>query len=142
MSLVISRYSSVRHIYRLRDARGPEFCAGQRHCFFDLVHRYASWRNPYIATDNALDPEKYFIVVPDMFTNGYSSSPSNAAAQHAGLQLPHVTPYDNVVAQHILLEEQFEVSRIELMAGFSMSGQQAHRWAALHSDFVKRAYAI
>ena len=25
---------------------------------------------PYIAPGNALDPEKYFIVVPDMLTNG------------------------------------------------------------------------
>ena len=89
-----------------------------------------------------MDPEKYFIVVPDMFSNGYSTSPSNAVEQHAGLQFPQATPYDNVVAQPILLEEQFEVSRIELMAGLSMSGQQAHHGAALHWDFVKRACAI
>jgi len=97
---------------------------------------------PYIAPGNALDPEKYFVVVPDMFTNGYSTSPSNAATQHAGLHFPLVTPYDNVVAQRRLLEEQFEVSEIELMAGFSMSGQQAYHWAALHSDLVRRACAI
>jgi|TARA_B100000315_G_scaffold259208_1_gene314221 homoserine O-acetyltransferase len=81
---------------------------------------------PYVAPGNALDPEKYFIVVSDMFTNGYSTSPSNAAEPHAGLQFPLVTPYDNVIAQRRLLEEQFDVSRVELPAGFSMSGQQAY----------------
>ena len=85
MNTVISRSSPVRRIYRLRDARTTEFCEGQRHCFSDLVHQYASWHSPYIATGNALDPEKYLIVVPDISTNGYSTSPSNAAAQHAGL---------------------------------------------------------
>ena len=97
---------------------------------------------PYIAPGNALDPEKYFIVVPDMFTNGYSTSPSNAAASCSGLQFPLVTAYDNVTAQRRMLEEHFQVSNIELMVGFSMSGQQAYHWAALHSDLVRRACSI
>ncbi len=97
---------------------------------------------PYIAAGNALDPEKYFIVVPDMFTNGYSTSPSNARAPHKGLKFPLVTAYDNVVAQRRLLEEHFGISHVELMVGFSMSGQQAYHWAALHADFVSRACSI
>ena len=97
---------------------------------------------PYVGPGNALDPEKYFIVVPDMFTNGYSTSPSNAAEPCSGLQFPLVTAYDNVAAHRRLLEEHFQVSSIELMAGFSMSGQQAYHWAALHSDLVRRACSI
>ena len=97
---------------------------------------------PYVGKDNALDPDKYFIVVPDMFTNGSSTSPSNASAPHQGLNFPLVTPFDNVVAQRRLLEAHFNVTSIELMAGFSMSGQQAYHWAALHSDLVKRACSI
>ena len=97
---------------------------------------------PYIGPGNALDPDKYFIVVPDMFTNGYSISPSNSAEPQSGLKFPLVTPYDNVFAQRRLLEEHFEVSSVKLMAGFSMSGQQAYHWAALHSDLVERACSI
>ena len=97
---------------------------------------------PYIGEGKALDPEKYFIVIPDMFTNGSSTSPSNAAPPHQGLNFPLVTPFDNVIAQRRLLEEHFNVTGIELMAGFSMSGQQAYHWAALHSDLVKRACSV
>lgn len=97
---------------------------------------------PYVAKGKALDPEKYFIVIPDMFTNGSSTSPSNAADPHRDLDFPLVTPFDNVIAQRRLLEEYFNVTGIELMAGFSMSGQQAYHWAALHSDLVKRACSI
>ena len=98
--------------------------------------------DPQVGSGRALDPEKYFIVVPDMFTNGASTSPSNACEKHRGLNFPLVTPFDNVRAQRRLLEEYFGITSVELMAGFSMSGQQAFHWAALHSDFVKRACAI
>ena len=64
---------------------------------------------PYIGSGKALDPEKYFIVIPDMFTNGSSSSPSNAHEMHKGLDFPLVTPFDNVKAQRRLLEENFGI---------------------------------
>ena len=97
---------------------------------------------PYVGVGKALDPEKYFIVVPDMFTNGSSSSPSNTPEPHHALEFPLVTPFDNVSAQRRLLEEHFGITGVDLMVGFSMSGQQAYHWAALHSDFVRRACSI
>jgi homoserine O-acetyltransferase len=97
---------------------------------------------PYVGRGKALDPEKYFIVIPDMFANGSSTSPSNAGVCHQGLNFPLVTPFDTVIAQRRLLVEHFNVTSIELMVGFSMSGQQAYHWAALHSDLVKRACSI
>ena len=97
---------------------------------------------PYIGPGKALDPEKYFIVIPDMFTNGSSSSPSNSAEPHRGLNFPLVTAFDNVQAQRQLLEDHFNITSVEMMVGFSMSGQQAYHWAALHSDIVKRACSI
>ena len=97
---------------------------------------------PYIGPGKALDPNKYFIVIPDMFTNGSSTSPSNAQDIHKGLNFPLVTPFDNVRAQRRLLEENFGITSVELMVGFSMSGQQAYHWAALHSDLLKRACSI
>ena len=46
---------------------------------------------PYVGVGKALDPEKFFIVVPDMFTNGSSSSPSNTPDPHHALKFPLVT---------------------------------------------------
>jgi homoserine O-acetyltransferase len=80
--------------------------------------------------------------VPDMFTNGLSTSPSNCAPPFDGMNFPLVTTYDNVVAQHRLLTEHFGATGVELAMGFSMSGQQAFHWGALYPDFVKRICSI
>jgi homoserine O-acetyltransferase len=98
--------------------------------------------DPFIGTGKALDPAKYFIVVPDMFTNGLSTSPSNCAPPCDGMNFPLVTPYDNVAAQHRLLTEHFGVARVALAIGYSMSGQQAYHWGAFHPDFVERICCI
>lgn len=96
----------------------------------------------FIGNGKALDPDRYFIVVPDMFTNGLSTSPSNCAPPHAGMDFPLVTPYDNVVAQHRLLTEHLGVQHLQLAIGASMSGQQAYHWGALYPDFVSRICSI
>jgi homoserine O-acetyltransferase/O-succinyltransferase len=83
----------------------------------------------------ALDPARFFIVVPNMFGNGLSSSPSNTPGRQARAAFPHVTLYDNVRCQR-LLTEHLGIARIRLVVGFSMGGQQAFQWGALHSDIV------
>jgi len=115
----------------------------------DNVIVYPTWyagrhqaNAPFIGKGKALDPERYFIVVPDMFTNGLSTSPSNCAAPFAGMDFPLVTPYDNVIAQHRLLTEHFAVTGVALAIGYSMSGQQAYHWGALYPDFVERICCI
>lgn len=97
---------------------------------------------PFIGAGKALDPDRYFIVVPDMFTNGLSTSPSNSAPPYAGMDFPLVTPYDNVAAQYRLLTEHFGVKSLQLAIGSSMSGQQAYHWGAAYPDFVKRICSI
>ena len=59
----------------------------------DNVIVYPTWYTgrhdgvePYIGPGRALDPERYFIVVPDMFTNGLSTSPSNCAAPSGAIE--------------------------------------------------------
>lgn len=84
----------------------------------------------------ALDPEKYFIVVPNMLGNGVSSSPSNTAIPLAGPDFPAITQYDNVMLQERLLREVFGIEKIRLACGWSMGGQQAFHWAALFPDRV------
>ena len=82
---------------------------------------------------HGLDPSRYFIVIPNMFTNGLSSSPSNTPGE-----FPQVTTYDNVMQQRRLLAEQFGVDRVKMVYGWSMGAQQAYHWAALFGDAVER----
>ncbi len=90
-----------------------------------------------IAPDKILDPTRWFVVVPDMFGNGLSSSPSNTAGYPA-----LVTTADNVRAQRRLLAELFGVERLAGVYGFSMGAQQSYHWAALFPDAVERAVVV
>lgn len=89
-----------------------------------------------------LDPETHFIVIPNMFGNGLSTSPSTIEPPHSKARYPHFTLYDNVQAQHRLLAEVFGVERIALVYGWSMGAQQAMHWGALFPDRVERILAI
>jgi homoserine O-acetyltransferase/O-succinyltransferase len=91
---------------------------------------------PMMRAGRALDPARYFIVVPNMLGNGLSSSPSNTPAPFDRAAFPDVTVYDNVVCQHRLLTEHLGINRIRLVVGYSMGAQQAFQWGALYSDIV------
>jgi homoserine O-acetyltransferase/O-succinyltransferase len=92
-----------------------------------------------IGAGRALDPARWFILIPDQFGNGVSTSPSNYA--HPA-RYPHVTICDNVRAQHRLVTELFGVERLALAAGWSMGGQQAFHWGALYPQMVARIAPI
>ena len=86
-----------------------------------------------IGPDGVLDPTRWFIVIPNMFGGGLSSSPSNAT------RWPRlVTAWDNVAAQRRLLAEVFGVDRVHAVYGWSMGAQQAYHWAAAFPDVVSR----
>ncbi len=87
-----------------------------------------------IGPDGVLDPNRWFIVIPDMFGNGLSSSPSNTPDWPA-----LVTAWDNVHAQRRLLAEMWGIERLHAVYGWSMGAQQAYHWAALFPDRVARA---
>ncbi|WP_422009155.1 alpha/beta fold hydrolase [Reyranella sp.] len=81
---------------------------------------------------HCLDPSRYFIVIPNMLTNGLSSSPSNTP------EFPEVTTYDNVMLQRQMLLELFAIDRLKLVYGWSMGAQQAYHWGALFGEAVER----
>ncbi len=91
-----------------------------------------------IGAGRALDPARYFIVVPNLFGNGLSSSPSNTVGEQAGADFPQVTIYDNVMAQHRLVTGHLGVKAIELVTGWSMGAVQSFQWAALFPELVQR----
>ncbi len=89
----------------------------------------AAWRT--------LDPKKYFIIVPNMFGNGLSSSPSNTPPPFDRAVFPNITVYDNVVCQHRLVTEHLGVKQVRLVVGFSMGAQQTFQWGAMYPDLVQ-----
>lgn len=104
----------------------PTFYAGQ-HTETELM----------MSAGRALDPNKYFIIVPNMFGNGLSSSPSNTPPPFDRAAFPNVTLYDNVVCQHRLVTEHLAIKRVRLVVGFSMGAQQAYHWGALYPEMVQ-----
>jgi homoserine O-acetyltransferase len=88
-----------------------------------------------IGAKRALDPERYFIVIPNMFGNGVSSSPSN----HAGFS--NVTIAQNVECQHELLTA-LGVRKIALVYGWSMGAMQGYEWAASYPGMVNSLLAV
>jgi homoserine O-acetyltransferase/O-succinyltransferase len=74
----------------------------------------------------ALDPSKYFIIIPNMLGNGLSSSPSNTPPPHNGPRFPNVTFQDNVAQQHRLVTEEFGIEKLALVTGWSMGAAQSY----------------
>ena len=95
-----------------------------------------------IGEDRVLDPTRWFIVIPNMFGSGLSSSPSNTPFPYDRGRYPHVTTWDNVMAQRRLLTETFGIDRLALVYGWSMGGQQAYQWGAAFPDKVDRVAAV
>lgn len=103
-------------------------------CSYTATHADQSW---LIGPDQVLDPDRWFIVIPDLFSNGLSSG----AADTPGFP-ELVTMYDNVRAQHRLLTEHFDVQRVAAVYGFSMGACQAYHWASAFPDAVDRAIVV
>jgi len=95
-----------------------------------------------IGPEGILDPSEHFVIIPNMFTNGLSSSPSNIDFPYDRGRFPLVTLYDNVHAQRRLLREVFGVERLRLVYGWSMGAMQAFHWGALFPDQVERLCAV
>ena len=95
-----------------------------------------------IGPGQALNPERYFIIVPNMMGNGLSSSPSNTPMPYDRARFPLVSLYDNVTSQHRLVTELFGIERIPLVVGWSMGAQQTYQWGALYPGMVERIAPI
>lgn len=87
----------------------------------------------------ALDPNRYFIIVPNMLGNGLSSSPSNMPPPFDRARFPHVTVWDQVQQQHRLVTEKFGIETLPLVTGWSMGAGQTYQWCVSFPDMVRRA---
>jgi len=85
-----------------------------------------------------LDPQNYFIIIPNMMGNGLSSSPSNTPQPYDKSRFPHVTFYDNVAMQHRLVTKEFGIEKIKLVIGWSMGAGQTYQWGVSYPEMVER----
>ena len=94
-----------------------------------------------VQPDGILDPTRWFVIIPNMFGNGLSTSPSNSncGLEEEGFWFSHV---DNVRAQQQLLQEVFQIEKLALVYGWSMGAQQAYHWGAMFPDRVQRIAAL
>ncbi len=103
--------------------------------WFTGTHIDLEW---FIGDGKPLDTGRFFVVVPSMFANGLSSSPSNTPPPYDRARFPSVSIQDNVRAQQRLLREEFDVQGIELAIGGSMGAFQAYQWALSEPGLVRR----
>jgi homoserine O-acetyltransferase len=97
------------------------------------------WENEWLIGDGmALDPGRYFIIVPNMLGNGLSSSPSNTPPPYDRARFPEVRVQDNVRAQHRLVTEHFGIEALVAVCGWSMGAGQTYQWAVSFPEMVPR----
>ncbi len=103
--------------------------------WYSAQHYENEW---LIGEGMALDPKKYFIIIPNMLGNGLSSSPSNTPEPYDRARFPNVTVYDQVEQQYKLLTQKFGIGKIKLVTGWSMGAEQTFQWGASYPDMVER----
>lgn len=106
---------------------------------YGAQHRDTEW---LIGPGRVLDPDDWFIIIPNMFGNGLSSSPSTLEPPFGPERSPLFTHWDNVHAQRRLLAEVFGIEHLALIYGWSMGAQQALHWGAVFPDQVARICAV
>jgi homoserine O-acetyltransferase len=106
---------------------------------FSAQHHDTQW---LVREGGILDPSRYFIIIPNLFGNGLSSSPSNTAWPLTGDRYPDVSYHDAVQVQQRLLAEVFGIESVKLVYGWSMGGMQAYHWASLFGERVERIAVV
>lgn len=87
-----------------------------------------------IGDDKALNPQRFFIIVPALLGNGQSSSPSNTPRDPCR-SFPDVTIRDNITAQHQLVTKGLGVTHARCILGWSMGAAETYQWLTQFPDF-------
>jgi homoserine O-acetyltransferase len=106
---------------------------------FSAQHLDTQW---LIEPGGILDPERWFIVIPDLMGNGLSSSPSNTPSPFDRGRWPQWSVFDNVLVQRRLLREVFGIEHLAMVYGWSMGGMQAYQWASSFPGEVDRVAVV
>ena len=103
-------------------------------CSFTATDQDIDW---LIGPGRILDTDRWFVIIPNMFSNTVSSGASDQT------DFPQVvTVHDNVVAQRRMLEERFGISHLHAVYGYSMGGMQAYQWATSYPTSVDKIIPV
>jgi homoserine O-acetyltransferase/O-succinyltransferase len=96
---------------------------------------YQNFLRPTVANElfgpgQALDAERFFIVIPDDIGHGGSSKPSDGL----GPRFPRFGYHDCVTLQRRLVTEHLGVEHLQMVFGYSMGGMQAWLWGERYPD--------
>ena len=104
-----------------------------------------AWWNPLIGPGRFFDTSRYFVICSNVLgscygTTGPSSIDPNTG-QPYGMHFPVITIRDMVETQRRLIE-YLGVSRLHMVAGGSIGGQQALEWAVAHPQLVEKVIVV
>ena len=80
----------------------------------------------------ALDANKYYIILPDSIAAGQSSKPSDGLR----MKFPHFDYSDVVHAQYSMIHDGLNVKHLRLVMGNSMGGMQTWLWGIDYPDYM------
>ncbi|MCJ1285255.1 hypothetical protein MMC26_004595 [Xylographa opegraphella] len=86
-----------------------------------------------IGEDKTLNPKQYFIIIPALFGNGQSSSPSNHGSDKP---FPKVSFFDNVRAQYELVTKHLKIQHLHAVLGWSMGAGQTYQWITQYPNMM------
>src|SRR6266566_2380930 len=97
----------------------------------------ANWLRPTLADElfgpgQPLDPQLYFIIMPDAIGRGGSSKPSDGLKG----KFPHYRYRDMVESGYRLITEGLDVAHLPLIIGSSMGGMHAWMWAEMYPGLM------
>jgi homoserine O-acetyltransferase len=97
----------------------------------------ANWLRPTLADElfrpgQPLDPERYYIVIPDALGRGGSSKPSDGLKG----RFPHYRYHDMVDLTHRLVTDGLSVAHLRLIIGSSLGCMQQFLWAEWYPDLM------
>jgi homoserine O-acetyltransferase len=107
-------------------------------------HPSAGWWDDLIGPGRALDPDRWFVVSPNVVGGCQGSTgPSSPAPDGRpwGSRFPLVTARDAVAAETVLADA-LGIGRWACVVGGSMGGMRALEWAVVEPDRVERMFLL
>ena len=105
----------------------------------------AAWWNPLIGPGRLFDTSRYFVICSNVLGGCYGSTGPASLNPVTGnpyrMDFPVITMHDIVRAQHALIEH-LGVSKLVMVVGGSIGGQQALEWAVAYPEKVCKVAVI
>src|SRR5215468_5513946 len=103
----------------------------------------ANWLRPSLADElygpsQALDAQRYFLIMPDALGRGGSGKPSDGLRGH----FPHYRYHDMVASGYRFITEGLGVGHLRLVIGSSMGGMHCWMWAEAYPDLMDGVVAL